>query len=153
MLNKLGKLVIVISILILGLTIFYQIEEKSKQVYLINNYEINYIKIPNVKILNVLVNGITEKQLNNNYACLEKRDSNIIIAGHGIYSVFKKLSNIQNNDIIILSYDGKKEKYYVTNKYIVNIYDFDYFKEKNSLILITCLDDNNRLIVTAKKMA
>lgn len=152
-LNKIGKLIVGIGFLILLFIFFFSIEIKHKQIEMIKEYEMNYIKIDSVKILNVIVDGITKEKLNNNYACLEKLDSNIIIAGHGILPVFQNLSNIENDDIITVSYNGMTENYYVINKYIVNINDFNYFKEKNSLILITCIDNDNRLIIVSKKMA
>lgn len=120
------------------------------QKHAIDNTNINYISIPSLNIKNILVNGITEKNLNHNYATMEIND-NIIIAGHSVESVFKKLRNIKINDEINIFYNNILYTYYVEDKTIVNVNKFNGFKKTGKLYLITCIDKKHRLIITTKK--
>lgn len=129
--------------------IFYNGKEYNEIKY------IGYIEIERLNIKREIVKGINEKNLlshvalNNN--CEDLNCNNIILAGHAIKNIFGNLKYIKIGDIInIVSYDDK----YVYEVIDISIADKD---EKNAidnsdLILITCKDFFNRIIVKAKKI-
>ena len=95
------------------------------------NY-IGYIEIDSINIKRGIVKGINDEILNNNDVGMI-RDNNIILAGHAVDNVFGKLNNI-------VSFDKIK---------IVDKDNVDYLDE--DLVLITCTNDDKRLLVLAKK--
>lgn len=145
----------ILGIIIILLIKTYSILDYNYQVKIIqkDNYStLDYIKIPKVNIERIVKKGINDDCLNKNFACVEYIDSNIIIAGHAIEQVFLNLYNIKNNDEIEVKINSEYNIYKVNNIYKLTYTEYMNYNIKNSLILITCLNDfNKRLIVVAKK--
>lgn len=143
-------LIFLIAVILILINEGYQFQNKVSQSIKIKEYDMNYIKIPAVSIYNLLIDGINDNHLNMNVATIEFQD-NIIVAGHAIKSVFQNLKNIHENDEIELYYNQIIYHYKVEEIRIINVNEFKKFDEHDKLILITCIDLNNRLIVIAKQ--
>lgn len=150
LLKSVSYILIILGILIIILIKVMIISNKEYQYYVIEKNNVNYINIPSINVNNILIDGITDEHLNMNYATIEV-NNNIIVAGHAIELVFKNLYNIEIDDEIIIYYNNQLLTYYVIDKYNVNTNEFNGFDQINKLILITCIDKDNRLIVVAKK--
>lgn len=122
-----------------------------------NRHEyVGYIEINNLNIKREIVIGFNDENLKNHVVlkedCLNLESDNIVLAGHSIPSIFGNLHYIKINDLITIhTFNGvyyyKVEEIEIVYKTNVEILD------DNNLILITCMDDNNkRLIVKAKKI-
>ena len=154
----LGISLILISIIgysYLKLSIYYDIKNHEKIIDSIfisgepnkTNY-VGYIEIDSVSIKRGIVNGINSKILDNNDIGMI-RNNNIILAGHGVDNVFGNLNNILINDKIKIYLDNQIYFYTVYNKIIIEKDNLNYLNQE--LVLITCTDDDKRLLILAKK--
>jgi len=107
------------------------------------NY-IGYIEIESVKIKKGIIDGINDEILNNNDIGMI-RDNNIILAGHAVENVFGSLYNISIFDEIKVHLYDKDYYFIVYEKVIVDKNNLDYLN--SDLVLITCTNDNRRLLV------
>jgi len=107
------------------------------------NY-IGYIEIESVKIKKGIIDGINDEILNNNDIGMI-RDNNIILAGHAVENVFGSLYNISIFDEIKVHLYDKDYYFIVYKKVIVDKNNLDYLN--SDLVLITCTNDNRRLLV------
>lgn len=157
--KKIGISLIIVSILIFLIFKIYLIIEEDNHSKTIDrifikgekletNY-IGYIEIDTVNIKRGIINGITEEILNNNDIGMI-RDNNIILAGHGVENVFGNLKKINIFDKVRVHLYDKDYYFIVYDKLIVSKNNLDYLTE--DLVLITCTDDNNRLLVLGKKI-
>ena len=107
------------------------------------NY-IGYIEINSVDIKRGIVEGISDSILNNNDIGMI-RDNNIILAGHAVENVFGNLKNISIFDNVKIQLYDKEYHFIVYDKVIVDKDNLDYLGA--DLVLITCTNDNKRLLV------
>lgn len=149
-------LISIFSYLMIELNIKYKKINHEKiidSIILGGNYNetkyIGYIKIDGIGIKKGIINGINDEILNNDDVGMIKRN-NIILAGHAVSNVFKNLSEISISDIIELFIYNEKNKYIVYDKIVVDKHDMSHLSSE--LVLITCVDDNNRLLVLAHKI-
>lgn len=156
--KKLGISLIVISILsflILKVYLLCEYDSHSKTIDRIfikgekleTNY-IGYIEIKSIGIKRGIVNGINDNVLNNNDVGMI-RDSNIILAGHGVENVFGRLNKINVFDEVKIHLYDKDYYFTIHKKVIVTKENLDYLNE--DLVLITCTNDDRRLLVLGTK--
>ncbi len=86
---------------------------------------------------------------------IDNKNSLLILAAHSgnsLYSYFKNLDKLQLKDQIIIYYENKKYIYQVTSIYNMSKENQLSIPEikTNHLILITCLNDYNYLIIEAE---
>ena len=156
--KKLGISLIIISILsflILKIYLLCEYDSHSKIIDRIfikgekleTNY-IGYVEIKSVNIKRGIVNGINNVILNNNDIGII-RDNNIILAGHGVENVFGRLNKINVFDEVKIHLYDKDYYFTVYKKIIVSKDNLDYLNE--DLVLITCTNDDKRLLVLGTK--
>ena len=156
--KKLGISLIVISILsflILKIYLLCEYDSHSKTIDRIfikgekleTNY-IGYIEIKSIGIKRGIVNGINDDVLNNNDVGMI-RDDNIILAGHGVENVFGRLNKINVFDEVKIHLYDKDYYFIIHKKIVVSKENLDYLNE--DLVLITCTNDNRRLLVLGTK--
>ena len=156
--KKLGISLIVISILsflILKIYLLCEYDSHSKTIDRIfikgekleTNY-IGYIEIKSIGIKRGIVNGINDDVLNNNDVGMI-RDDNIILAGHGVENVFGRLNKINVFDEVKIHLYDKDYYFIIHKKIVVSKDNLDYLNE--DLVLITCTNDNRRLLVLGTK--
>lgn len=112
------------------------------------NY-IGYIEIQSVNIRRGIVEGISDNILNNNDIGMI-RDNNIILAGHAVQNVFGNLKKISIFDKVKIQLYDKEYYFIVYEKVIVEKDSLDYLNA--DLVLITCTNDNKRLLVLGNKI-
>lgn len=159
--NKFSFLIILL-IFILNIYHIVDYNEHSKVIDNYKEYDIKkynymgYIQIDRVNIKREIVLGINEDNLKN-HVCLSNvsknlESDNIILAGHSIKNIFQNLHDVIIGDKIIISSFDANYYYEVVSIDIVSKYDIDII-DKSNLILITCMEDNNkRLIIKAKRV-
>ena len=115
----------------------------------IPEYYIGYIEIDALKL--PLVYGATEKELNQNLVGISKSSTkdHLILAGHAIPAVFQCLYHISINEKIIIYRNNDIITYYVDDYYITDSKNLSVY-QNNGLTLITCINQEKRLIVHAK---
>lgn len=85
---------------------------------------------------------------------IDNQNSLLILAAHSgnsIYSFFKDLNKIELNDEIFIYYEKQKYIYIINKIYEIpktNSLEFPKIKN-NKIVLVTCLDDDNYLIIEA----
>lgn len=152
--KKLGVSLIIISIFFLILLKLDNYFEKNTHSQIIErifikgekletNY-IGYIEINSVNIKRGIINGINDEILNNNDIGMI-RDNNIILAGHAVENVFGNLKNISVFDEVKIHLYDKDYYFMVYDKIVVSKNNLDYLNA--DLVLITCTNDNKRLLV------
>ena len=157
--KKLGVSLIIISIFFLILLKLDNYFEKNTHSQIIerifikgekleNNY-IGYIEINSVNIKRGIINGINDEILNNNDIGMI-RDNNIILAGHAVENVFGNLKNISVFDEVKIHLYDKDYYFMVYDKIVVSKNNLDYLNA--DLVLITCTNDNKRLLVLGNKI-
>lgn len=157
--KKLGVSLIIISIFFLILLKLDNYFEKNTHSQIIErifikgekletNY-IGYIEINSVNIKRGIINGINDEILNNNDIGMI-RDNNIILAGHAVENVFGNLKNISVFDEVKIQLYDKEYHFIVYDKVIVDKDNLDYLNA--DLVLITCTNDNKRLLVLGNKI-
>lgn len=131
----------------------------------IDNTDTNYLLVLEIPKIN-LKQGVYNKydlrnNINQNVSILvesnriDNKNSLLILAAHSgnsLYSYFRNLNKLQLKDQIIIYYEGEKYIYQVTNIYNMpksNQLNMPETKS-NHLILITCLNDYNYLIIEAE---
>ncbi len=137
------------------------LENKGEHFKLSVNY-LGYIEIQDLKIKSLIMLGTTDSILNKNVVGMYKTSmdiddlyGNIILAGHNNKYVFKNLLKIKENDIIKLVTHQNIYHFKVVNIDIINIDNYDYFKEIEDikiLTLITCYNKLQRFIVVAEQI-
>lgn len=115
----------------------------------IPEYYLGYIEINSLKI--PLVYGTTDKELDQNLVGISEYSTkeHLILAGHAIPSVFQCLYYISINEKIIIHKNNDSYTYYVDYYYITDSKDLSVYKN-SGLTLITCINQNKRLIIHAK---
>lgn len=111
------------------------------------NY-IGYVEIDSIDLKRGIVKGIDDVILNNDDVGMI-RNNNIILAGHAVDNVFGKLNNISTFDKIKIYLYNQIYSYTVYKKVVVEKDNIDYLND--DLVLITCTNDDKRLLVLAKK--
>jgi len=135
------------------------VEEKNKE----TKVEINYIaviKIPKIGLEKGLASkGSYYNNVNRNIQILtesdmpDKEKGNVILAGHSgnsSVSYFRKLNKLENNDEVIISYNGKDYVYRMVNSYEIEKNGYAHIlrnAEKTTLTLITCKHNTNKQLI------
>ena len=135
------------------------VEEKKEE----TKVEINYIaviKIPKIGLEKGLASkGSYYNNVNRNIQILtesdmpDKEKGNVILAGHSgnsSVSYFRKLNKLQNNDEVIISYNGKDYVYRMVNSYEIEKNGYAHIlrnAEKTTLTLITCKHNTNKQLI------
>lgn len=118
-----------------------------------SNY-IGYIEIDRLSIKKEIVLGINQDNLDKNHVVLSNSldSDHIVLAGHSIRSVFLNLHEaIIGDEIKIHTYYDMK-RYQIYDIQIVDKTDIHSIDDGN-LVLITCMDNNNkRLLIKAKRI-
>lgn len=116
-----------------------------------------YIEIPKFNLKNLIKSDL--KALDDNYIYMMNNslnDKKIILAGHNIKVVFRKLHYIKIDDLIYIKNNDLNYKYKVIKRKYVNIDDINIIEEnytKDILILITCTNKKNkRLVILCEKI-
>ena len=134
-------------------------EEKKEE----TKVEINYIaviKIPKIGLEKGLASkGSYYNNVNRNIQILtesdmpDKEKGNVILAGHSgnsSVSYFRKLNKLENNDEVIISYNGKEYIYKMVNSYEIEKNGYAHIlrnAEKTTLTLITCKHNTNKQLI------
>ena len=145
----------IVSLFFLLLKSYNQIKENNNIVNQIifqeqiPEYYIGYIEINSLKV--PLVYGTTDQELDQNLVGISEYSTkeHIILAGHAIPSVFQCLYHISINEKIIIHKNNDSYIYYIDYCYITDSKDLSVYKN-SGLTLITCINQNKRLIVHAK---
>ena len=115
---------------------------------------VGYIEIKRLNIKREIKQGINNYNMIDSVTmhdnCKSLECDNIILAGHAIKNIFGNLKSIKENDYIKL-YNGKDYNYQVISVDIVDKKNTSII-DKSDLILITCLNLNERIIVKAKRI-
>lgn len=135
------------------------VEEKKEE----TKVEINYIaviKIPKIGLEKGLASkGSYYNNVNRNIQILtesdmpDKEKGNVILAGHSgnsSVSYFRKLNKLENNDEVIISYNGKDYVYRMVNSYEIEKNGYAHIlrnAEKTTLTLITCKHNTNKQLI------
>lgn len=120
-----------------------------------NSDIIGYLEISNLKIKNIIIEGVGSDILDQNvigilpnrYFCT---NDDIFLAGHNIEEVFKKLHNISIGEIIKITTKNSCYRYKVVDIKIINETETSYLKNNysNKLFLMTCTNiKRKRLLV------
>lgn len=158
--RKIVKIVFFVSLLLLFVPTFKEIELEQKVDSMMNDKKLNsiyegYLYIPKFNYKNFIKKD--ESALDeNNIEMLNFSDNiggnNIVLAGHNNRYVFNKLYSLDIGDEMILSDFGTDYKYVVEEFKYIKVDDFKELVRDNSLVLITCTYDNQkRFIVILKK--
>lgn len=135
-------------------------ENITKKVQLSNSY-LGYIEIPTLNIRNLIVYGTEKNTLNKGYvglmnisANIDDQIGNIILAGHNVNSVFKKLHYSKIGENIKIVTHKNSYNFKITEKYVISDNDMSHFRkstDKKILTLVTCRNNiKERLIVVAE---
>ena len=135
------------------------VEEKKEE----TKVEINYIaviKIPKIGLEKGLASkGSYYNNVNRNIQILtesdmpDKEKGNVILAGHSgnsSVSYFRKLNKLENNDEVIISYNGRDYVYRMVNSYEIEKNGYAHIlrnAEKTTLTLITCKHNTNKQLI------
>ena len=158
--RKIVKIVFFVSLLLLFVPTFKEIELEQKVDSMMNDKKLNsiyegYLYIPKFNYKNFIKkdesaldeNNIEMLNFSNNIG-----GNNIVLAGHNNRYVFNKLYSLDIGDEMILSDFGTDYKYVVEEFKYIKVDDFKELVRDNSLVLITCTYDNQkRFIVILKK--
>ena len=121
---------------------------KEKDLLMKNNNYIGYIKIDKYNINKFIMLGTSDNILNKNvvglYKDLKDLDSKTgitLLAGHNNIYVFKNLNKLKIGDEVI-----------IVSKKIIKKDDYSIFEggDERVIILLTCVSDDLRLVVTCK---
>ncbi len=157
--KTIGNIFIITSLLIL-LFIYYPVAMSyllSSKVALNTGFS---IEIPKIKLVSPIIKGVdatNEKEYRKALtmgiaqakgSALPGDKGTIFLFGHSTdypwnltryNTIFLRLDELKKNDLILIEKDGKKYKYYVTDKKVVWPNEVKYIKEnKDQLILQTC---------------
>lgn len=121
----------------------------------INNYYM-ILEIPAISLRRYVYDiGNSKNNIDLNVELLYKKDMYILVShsGNGDNAYFKNLKQLKIGDNVILYIKNDNKKYKVNNIYsIKKSIDFSINKNlKNKLVLITCLDRNNYLIIECQR--
>lgn len=162
--NKIGFVLIFLSILIVIIKYNFEYKINNYQNKIINNIHDNYnyieykgyIKIDKYNINKIIKKGTTNEILDKNYVGMMdiNKKNLIVLAGHNTNNVFHKIYYLKKNDLIEIYLD-KKEIYKVKTIKEINVDDYEILNKKyknKTLILMTCTNkQNKRLIVISEK--
>lgn len=124
-----------------------------------NSNYIGYIKIDKYNINKFIMLGTSDNILNKNvvglYKDLKTLDSKTgitLLAGHNNSYVFKNLNKLQIDDEVIIGSKAYTYKYKVVSKKIIKKDDYQIFEggDERVIILLTCVSNDLRLVVTCK---
>lgn len=135
-------------------------QTKQEKIQLANTY-LGYIEIPTLGIKNLITYGTDKNILNKGLvglmeisANIDDEFGNIILAGHNINNVFRKLHYSKVGEEIKVVTHQNIYYYKITEKYTINDKDMSYFNtltDKKILTLVTCENDSSkRLIIIAE---
>ena len=135
------------------------VEEKKEETKIEINY-IAVIKIPKIGLEKGLASkGSYYNNVNRNIQILtesdmpDKEKGNVILAGHSgnsSVSYFRKLNKLENNDEVIISYNGRDYVYRMVNSYEIEKNGYAHIlrnAEKTTLTLITCKHNTNKQLI------
>lgn len=157
--KKIAKIVFIITLFFLFTPTIKEkiIEEKID--YVINSKKIEpiyegYLYIPKFNYKNIIKKDIDSLN-DNNIVMMDYSDkiggNTIVLAGHNNRYVFHKLYYLQIGDEVILSDFGIDYKYVVDNIKYIDVDDFNELNIDNSLILITCSENNQKRYIVVLK--
>ena len=149
--------------------ILIDINDKQKlleEINLINQLEykdmefdyLGYIEIPKINLKKIIKQGTNQEILNEGYVGLLTgktiNNSNIVLAGHNIESVFKNIKKLTLNDTIYVYFENKKYEYQVIKILTIEIDELNYLNdtEEKKLTLITCTDKNKRRFIVISEL-
>lgn len=133
--------------------------KKEDNLLIKNNNYIGYIKIDKYNINKFIMLGTSNDILNKNVVGLYKDLKNLdsktgitLLAGHNNSYVFKNLNKLQINDEVIIGSKTYTYKYKVVSKKVIRKDDYSIFEggDERVIILLTCVSDDLRLVVTCK---
>ena len=151
--NKTLNIIIFIMLLILTGIYLYQYYDYKKQINIIDNSDVDYIYIERLNIKRIIKPSFDIDMLNNGYIGMENINNNIVLAGHALEQIFKKLYNIKIGDKITINLNKIKSYYEVEQVLLVNEYNFNIYDYSEKLVLITCdYNRNKRRIIVSKKL-
>ena len=160
MLKRVVKIFFFISLFIFFIPITKEINIKTRTNKVIKENNINsiysgYIYIPKFDYKNLIKEG--DDSLNENLVELTNFSNSIgsdmvILAGHNNKYVFNKIYSLDIYDQIVISDFLVDYSYKVIEKKYIEVDDFSYFINDNSLYLITCTNNNQeRFVIKAKR--
>lgn len=154
---------LLIPIFIISIFLFQKIDYKIHDIQInqifhngiVNKTDyVGYIEIDRLKIKREIVIGINNLNLLN-HVTMDKYDSfddnHIVLAGHAIPNIFLNLNKIKISDEIKITSLNNSYFYEVISIDIVSKYNIDIIKT-GDLVLITCKNKNERLVIKAKKI-
>ena len=167
---KIIKLVLIIMLSIVSsIAIYNYFKYNYNKNYIITTkIENNYKTPPIIKEKDLLMKnnnnkfimlGISDDILNKNvvglYKDLKDLDSKTgitLLAGHNNIYVFKNLNKLKIGDEVIIGSKFYTYKYKVVSKKIIEKDDYSIFEggDERVIILLTCVSDDLRLVVTCK---
>ena len=160
LLKNIIKIIIIFSSFLLFTPIIKDIKLKSNIDKVITEPKIKsiyegFIYIPKFNYKNIIKKD--NNALDENYILMPKFSDNIgeniiVLAGHNNKYVFNKIYYLNKGDEIVISDFSIDYRYVVMNTKYIKVDDYDFLKNNNSLILMTCTDNNQeRFIVIAKR--
>lgn len=142
------------------ITYFKQYNNLGNQLEIKSEY-LMVLEIPKINLKQGIYNkNDTRNTIDQNISILsesikiDNQNSLLILAAHSgnsIYSFFKDLNKIALNDEILIYYEKQKYTYKINKIYEIsktNSLEFPKIKN-NKIVLVTCLDDDNYLIIEA----
>lgn len=125
---------------------------KEIQIQKINQIKYDYLEIPSLKLKQIIIKGMTLKNLDKNYITTDQdlnTEEAIILAGHSVKGVFGTLYQIQKGSMIYINH---AKKYVVIEKKIIEKNEIkELSTSKNTINLITCtIHPNKRILVIGK---
>lgn len=125
---------------------------KQIEIQKTNQMNYDYLEIPSLKLKQIIIKGMTLKNLDKNYITTDQ-DLNtheaIILAGHSVKGVFGSLYQIQKGSMIYINHT---KKYMVIKKKIIGKNEIkELSAAENTINLITCsIHPNKRILVIGK---
>lgn len=118
-----------------------------------NQVKYDYLEIPSLKLKQIIVKGMTLKNLDKNYITTDQdlnTNEAIILAGHSVKGVFGSLYQIQKGSMIYINHT---KKYMVTKKKIIEKNEIkELSNAENTINLITCTPHPNKRILVIGKL-
>ena len=157
--KRLAKIIFLITLFLLFMPNVKEKILKEKIDYMIDTKKIDsiyegYLYIPKFNYKNIIKKDIKSLE-ENNIVMMDYSDkiggSTIVLAGHNNRYVFHKLYYLEKGDEVILSDFGIDYKYIVDKTKYINVDDFNELKIDNSLILITCSNNNQKRYIVILK--
>lgn len=126
---------------------------KEIEIQKTNQVKYDYLEIPSLKLKQIIVKGMTLKNLDKNYITTDQdlnTNEAIILAGHSVKGVFGSLYQIQKGSMIYINHT---KKYMVTKKKIIEKNEIkELSTAENTINLITCTTHPNKRILVIGKL-